>query len=117
MPDGIAELSSLEDLRGFVERRICDEAQFLAGAFDFDEQLLRRHGRSCGLHFRLRGPRAVQYSAIWDAACHAILFYDCNGNRFQRIKLAECLQLQDELADIGGTSDTSDVKNACVSFH
>lgn len=117
MADGIAELLSLEDLRGFVERRICDEAQFLPGAFDFSEQLLRRHRRPCGLHFSLRGPRAVQYSAIWDAARNTILFYDCKGDRFQRIELAECGPLQDELADFAGNSDTSDLKTACVSSH
>lgn len=116
MTDDISELASLEDLRGFVERKICEEAQFLSGAFDFHEQLLQRHGRPCGLHFTLRGPRAVQYSAIWDAACNTILFYGCRGERFQRIDLSECWQLPDELADLVGTSDTSGLKTTCVSI-
>ena len=116
MTDDISELASLEELRDFVERKICEEAQFLPGAFDFHEQLLQRHGRPCGLHFTLRGPRAVQYSAIWDAACNTILFYGCRGERFQRIDLEECLQLQDELADLVGTGDTSGLQTTCVSI-
>lgn len=117
MTDGISELFSLEELRGFVERKICDEAQFLPGAFEFNEQVLKRHSRPCGLHFSLSGPRAVLYSAIWDAACNTILFYGCKGERFERIELAECSQLQDELADLVGTSDTSGLKTACISSH
>ena len=88
MANDISDLSSLEDLRSFVQRTICDREQLLLGAFELHEKLLVRQGEPCGLHFTLNGPRAVQFSAIWDADRHTILFYDCNGDRFHQSDLA-----------------------------
>jgi hypothetical protein len=79
---------------------ICDREHLVVGAFEFSEQVLERHGRPCGLHFRLSGPRCVQFSAIWDAIRHTILFYDCTGERFCRTDLTKPSQLHFELADI-----------------
>ena len=77
----VSEIATLNDLRDFVERTICERKQLVIGAFQFDEMIVERHGKPCGLHFTLSGPRAVQFSAIWDAIRHTILFYDCCGKR------------------------------------
>ena len=68
MTNGTPELSTLDELRCFVEQTICDQKQLLRGAFPLHEKLLVRNGEPCGLHFTLNGLRAVQFSAIWDAA-------------------------------------------------
>ena len=98
MVNGISGISTLEDLRAFVEKTICDRNQLLVGAFKFHEQVVVRSGKPCGLHLTLCGPRAVEFSAIWDAHCHTILFYDCNGHRFQSSDLPHSAGLQRELA-------------------
>lgn len=91
-----SEISSLKDLRGFAERTICDRHQLMIGAFQIHERVLIRNGRTCGLHFTLRGPRAVQFSAIWDATRHTMLFYDDNGERFHRCELSISAGLKEE---------------------
>ena len=87
MTNSISGISTLDDLRAFVQRTICERNQILPGAFQFEEQLLERHGTPCGLHFFVGGPRCVQFSAIWDAIRHTILFYDCTGERVYRADL------------------------------
>jgi len=98
MTNCASELSTLDDLRAFVERTICELKHLVIGAFGFDETIVERHGEPCGLQFTLSGPRAVQFSAIWDAIRHTILFYDCTGERFHRIDLSKASQLHYELA-------------------
>jgi hypothetical protein len=100
MNNRISDLSSLDDLRVFVQRTICDRRQLLLGAFQLHEEILVRQGEPCGLHFTLSGPRAVQFAAIWDATRHAILFYDCNGDRFHRSDLTGSAEISEELASL-----------------
>jgi hypothetical protein len=96
--------STLEDLRSFVQQAICDRQQLLLGAFQVHEQILLRHCKPCGLHFTLRGPRSVKFSAIWDAAGGTILFYDCNGDRFYQSDLPVSSGLREELAGLAKSS-------------
>lgn len=90
-------VSTLDDLRDFVQRTICDEKQLLFGAFEFSEKVLMRHGRPCSMHFFLCGPRAVQFSAIWDVSRRTLLFYDCDGQRFCVSQLNDSEGLKNEL--------------------
>ena len=87
MTDSISELSSLDDLRSFVKQTICDRNQLLQGAFELRQKTLVKQGKPCGLHFIIYGPRAVQFSAIWDAERQVILFYGSNGARFDSRRL------------------------------
>ena len=111
------EPKSLEALRRFVQEVICEQGELLPGAFLFDEQVLRRHGLPCGLHFTLDGPRSVRFSAAWDAIRHTILFYDCTGERFQRTDLTKPSQLHFDLAEFVASGDTSGHETACLSTH
>lgn len=111
------EPTSLEALRRFVQKVICERGELLPGAFLFDEQVLERHGQPCGLHFTLDGPRSVRFSAVWDAIRHTILFYDCTGERFQRTDLPKTSSLYFELAEFVGSGDTSGHEVACLSTH
>jgi len=105
MTNGISDISSLEDLRGFVEQTICDHKQLLLGAFQFHETILVKKGKPCGLQFTLYGPRAVQFSAIWVAAHRTILFYDCNGGRFHRSDLDANAGIKEELDRLAQMSE------------
>lgn len=111
------ESTSLEELRQCVQQIICDRGQLLPGAFQFDELVLKRHGQPCGLHFTLDGPRSVRFSAIWDAIRHTVLFYDCTGERFQRIDLPRSSSLHFELAELHGSGDTSRQEATALSTH
>ncbi len=82
-------ISTLDDLRAFVEETICEQKHLLLGAFQFHEKILVRNGRPCSMHFFLSGPRAVQFSAIWDVARKSLFFYDCNGERFHMVHLLD----------------------------
>lgn len=107
----ILELTSLAELRRFVQSVICEREGLIHGAFRFDERLLKRQGQACGLHFTLSGPRCVQLTAIWDALHRSILFYDGVGSRFHQAALDGNGELQAELtalavrpADCGSTN-------------
>lgn len=115
MAGDILELATLDELRHFVQTVICDRERLLFGAFQFEEQLLERQGRPCGLHFTLSGPRCVQFSAIWDAIRHTILFYDSAGERFHRTDLSKPSQLHFELASFAGGWDTLSREAVCGS--
>lgn len=99
--------ASLTELRRYVQQVVCDRGELLPGAFQFDEQVLRRQGMPCGLHFSLNGPRSVCYSAIWDAGRGTILFYDCTGERFQRCDIADGTRLLRELTVFAGGSGST----------
>jgi hypothetical protein len=105
MATDVAEISTLQELRALVQKTICDRHQLLLGAFRLQERLLVRHGDVCGLHFTMHGPRAVRFSAVWDAAGRTILFYDCNGERFHRTDLTLSRRLAAELAGLAVRSE------------
>jgi hypothetical protein len=86
------KFETLDDLRGFVNKVLCDRDQLEVGAFMMTERLLVRGGKPCGMHFCLHGPRSLKLSAIWDALSNAVLFYGSSGERFFKA------QLDDELA-------------------
>ena len=81
-------LCSLDDLRGFVHRVLCDHNQLEVGAFPLTERILTRGENPCGIYFCLHGPRAVKFSAIWETQRNTILFYGATGERFHRLRLA-----------------------------
>jgi hypothetical protein len=100
MATDVAEISTLHELRDLVQKAFCDRQQRLLGAFRLQERILVRHGDAYGLHFILYGPRAVRFSALWDAAGRTILFYNCNGDRFHRRDLTVSRRLQAELVTL-----------------
>lgn len=88
MVTGPQALGTLDDLRQYVNKTLCEHESLEPGAFRLSEQLLVRGGQPCGLYFCLHGPRAVLYSAIWETQRNTILFYDSSGSRFLKTQLA-----------------------------
>lgn len=81
------ELSDLNELRHFVQARICDQNQLEVGAFRMTERVLTRGGHPCGMFFCVHGPRSVKFTAIWETERNSILFYGSGGERLQRTHL------------------------------
>jgi hypothetical protein len=80
-------IHSLEDLRRYVHRTICEQNELEEGAFEVTEQILVRGGQPCGIFFCLRGPRDVRLTAIWETDRNTILFYGSAGQRLQTTRL------------------------------
>jgi hypothetical protein len=84
----VFQLSSLTDLRAYVQRELCNQNELEVGAFHFTERVLEKCGAPCGIFFCLHGPRSVKLVAIWETSSNTILFYGSSGERVGRIQLA-----------------------------
>jgi len=82
---------SLDDLRGYVNERLCEYDALERDAFRMTERILVRSGRPCGIYFCLHGPRQVKYSAIWETDHNTVLFYNPTGERYGRTQLVGSL--------------------------
>lgn len=89
MPETHEEIRSLDDLRKFVHKTLCEKENLLPEQFSITEMLLSRHGRDCGLQFSLQGPRNVRLGAIWAADQNVLFFYDARGQRYLKIRLPQ----------------------------
>ena len=69
MTESLFAIRTLDDLRAFVHKTLCDRENILQDQFGLTETVLIRGGRDCGLHFWVQGPRSVRLEAIWVTAC------------------------------------------------
>lgn len=82
-------IRSLDDLRAFVHTVLCDRENILADQFSLREVPLKRGVVSCGLEFRLQGPRSIRLGAIWNSDHNTVYFYDTRGERFLKLQLTQ----------------------------
>ncbi|MBW3538870.1 MAG: hypothetical protein KY476_01235 [Planctomycetes bacterium] len=89
MTCSLNDVRTLDDLRSYVHRRLCEKENLLPDQFRMTEMQLTRRGRECGLQFSLQGPRSVRLGAIWAADHNLLYFYDAQGVRYakERLKL------------------------------
>lgn len=87
MLTSLHQVRDLDDLREYVNETLCDHYQLQNDAFRMTERVLRRGNRPCGIYFCLRGPRAVEFAAIWEADRNQVLFYGSTGERILRTQL------------------------------
>lgn len=90
----LAAVQTLDDLRAFVHRVLCDRENILAEQFGLVEIPLKRGGQPCGLEFRVHGPRSIRLGAIWTAEYNTLYFYDTRGERFLKLQLTQRLAVQ-----------------------
>ena len=83
----------LDELRNYVQQTICSHNGLVVGAFPMTERAFLRGSRRCGLLFCQRGPRSVEWTAVWDADRRTILFYGSAGERLQRTQLKDAPSL------------------------
>jgi hypothetical protein len=83
---------TLDDLRAYVHRILCEKENLLADQFKMIESKLTRGSRDCGLQFTLHGPRSVRLSAIWESGRNTVYFYDAGGERYATVRLPRCVK-------------------------
>ena len=93
MTEGMDTIHSLDDLRAFIHKTLCDRENILQDQFGLKETLLKRGGRDCGMHFWVQGPRSVRLEAIWETDRNTLYFYDARGTRYLKMQLAARLTL------------------------
>ena len=82
-------INSIDDLKSYVYRALCQDHQLLGGNHPTSEYFLRRGSDICGMFFYLQGPRAVRLTAVWDSEGNRVFFYDCNGRRYREMELGD----------------------------
>jgi len=87
MSDSVDGIRSLDDLRAYVHKVLCEQENLLPDQFSMTEMQLNRRSRNCGLQFSLHGPRSVRLGAIWASDHNTIYFYNAGGVRFSKIHL------------------------------
>ncbi|MBX3441127.1 MAG: hypothetical protein KF774_01880 [Planctomyces sp.] len=80
-------LESVEALRAYVHRTLCEKENLVAEQFSMREQPLVMYGTPCGLQFTIKGPRSVRLSAVWASDSNVVYFYDACGERFLKARL------------------------------
>lgn len=99
MCETIEEVRTLDDLRRYVHRTLCEKENLLADQFTMAEAVLTRRQRDCGLQFSLHGPRSVRLGAIWESDHNTVYFYDAQGVRYRKVRLRHrLLPLYDDRA-------------------
>ena len=88
------DLLTLNDLRRFVHRTLCERENLLAEQFQMRESQLLIRGQVCGIQFSLKGPRSIRLNAIWTIDQNQILFYGTQGVRFLRVQLPNPIPLE-----------------------
>jgi hypothetical protein len=94
MMASVCNVTSLKNLREFVNKTLCDHNYLELGAYPLSEHILVRGGTPCGIFFCLHGPRAVKFTAVWESQRNTILFYGCRGERFLKTQLDEAIDVR-----------------------
>jgi len=82
-------IDSIDGLKSFVYKVLCQDNQLLDGNHPTSENLLWRGSDICGMFFYLVGPRAVRLSAVWDREGNRVFFYSSSGVRYREVELGE----------------------------
>lgn len=88
-PDAVVGLPTLDALRGYVHRALCDLDQLDPAAAPLQSAALVRGKTPCGLLFHVAGPRLLRTAAVWAADESRLLFYDSTGRRLRQVRLCE----------------------------
>ncbi len=91
MGEYVNRIGSLNDLRIYVHKTLCEKENLIRDQFSMTEMGLMRRGRRCGLQFSMCGPRSVRLGAIWASDHNLLYFYDACGIRFSKIRLRQRL--------------------------
>lgn len=89
MHANVIALPSLDKLRSYVLKTLCQRDALDPAGIPLNESVLKRSGRPCGLLFHIQGPRLLQTHAVWAAEEDRLLFYDSTGVRFAETRLSE----------------------------
>jgi hypothetical protein len=91
----VNDIHTLDELRQFIHKNLCEKENLLADQFTMTEVRLTCQNEPCGLHFSLRGPRNVRLGAIWAADRNVVYLYDAGGERYSKLRLKNGLAMQE----------------------
>lgn len=95
--NNISSIKTLEELRRYVYATLCDDHELLADAFPTSETAIRKNnGDACGVMFCVHGPRAVNFTAIWEKQRNRVFFYGPLGERYRQTTLDDSPLVVDE---------------------
>jgi hypothetical protein len=89
----VKDVHTLDELRQFIHKALCEQENLLVDQFTMTEVRLTRGNGPCGLQFCLRGPHNVRLAAIWVADQHVVYLYDARGTRYAKLRLMTQLAL------------------------
>lgn len=99
MSISIESIQSLNELRDYIHKTLCEKENLLEEQFKMTEMALRRRGRTCGLQFSIQGPRSVRLGAIWASDSNMVYFYDARGERYSKVHLPNRVFVPEEKSD------------------
>jgi hypothetical protein len=91
----VDDVHTLDELRQFIHKTLCEKENLLADQFTMTEVRLTRQNEPCGLQFSLRGPRNVRLGAIWAADRNVVYLYDAAGARYAKLRLKSLVVLKE----------------------
>jgi hypothetical protein len=91
----VNDVHTLDELRQFVHKILCEKENLLVDQFRMTEVRLTRGSGPCGLQFSLRGPRNVRLGAIWAADRNVVYLYDAAGARYAKLRLKNRLAMRE----------------------
>ena len=89
------DIHTLDELRQFIHKTLCEKENLLAEQFTMTEVRLASGSGPCGIQFCLRGPRNVRLAAIWVADRNVVYLYDAKGARYAKVRLKNGLAMRD----------------------
>ena len=90
----VNDVGTLDELRQFIHKTLCEKENLLVEQFTMTEFELTRGKKPCGIQFSLRGPRNVRLGGIWVADQNVVYLYDARGTRYAKLRLMNGLALQ-----------------------
>ncbi len=83
----VDDVHTLDELRQFIHKTLCEKENLLAEQFTMTEVQLTSGSGPCGIQFCLRGPRNLRLAAIWVADRNVVYLYDAGGTRYAKLRL------------------------------
>jgi hypothetical protein len=96
MPTTVDAVHTLDELRQFIHKTLCEKENLLVDQFTMTEFELTRGKEPCGIQFSLRGPRNVRLAAIWVADQNVVYLYDTTGARYSKLRLTNRLTVREQ---------------------
>ena len=91
----VDDVHTLDELRQFIHKTLCEKENLLVDQFTMTEFQLIRGKQPCGIQFSLRGPRNVRLTAIWVTDQNMVYLYGARGLRYAMLRLTNRLALRE----------------------
>ena len=87
-------IANLTDLKEFVFASLCSENDLICGEFPTMSAPIYRAGALCGIMFCVSGPRATEFTAVWENDKNRVFYYGPTGERTRTVNLSGRVALE-----------------------